>query len=169
MLAVSVCIWSSGGFEVSHLTRKGTRTPSAPVLKDVSCLLVFRNMEIIAVVKDSQNQQPIPTVWRATFSDIANSFVAGDYSLKSGISNVEPVQHDIAQQIQNYISEYGEVLISLQPDTWESSVCMWYKDHWEVLIDLCTVAEGLSDLVLKAKVSEVSSGFKYQVEMVYVP
>jgi len=72
-------------------------------------------MEIIAVVKDSQNQQPIPTVWRATFSDIVNSFVAGDYSLKSGISNVEPVQHDIAQQIQNYISEYGEVLISLQP------------------------------------------------------
>ncbi|WP_423252184.1 DUF7668 domain-containing protein [Vibrio vulnificus] len=46
---------------------------------------------------------------------------------------------------------------------------MWMETHWDVLIDLWTETEGLSDLVLQAKVFESKDGYKYQIEMVYVP
>ncbi|HFQ4970525.1 TPA: hypothetical protein ACGUUK_004309, partial [Vibrio vulnificus] len=60
-------------------------------------------------------------------------------------------------------------LVALPEQTWDSSVCMWMETHWDVLIDLWTETEGLSDLVLQAKVFESKDGYKYQIEMVYVP
>ena len=41
--------------------------------------------------------------------------------------------------------------------------------YWEVLIDLWTVGEGRSDLVLRAEVSEVENGYLFDLQLVYVP
>ncbi|WP_394203820.1 DUF7668 domain-containing protein [Marinagarivorans algicola] len=68
-----------------------------------------------------------------------------------------------------YIEEYGEELISLPNETWESSICIWMGNHWDVLIDLWTKGEGRSDLVLSAKVAESKNGFYIEVGMIYVP
>ncbi|NRF25891.1 hypothetical protein HRJ45_12450 [Vibrio coralliilyticus] len=124
--------------------------------------------EEVLVVKD-EVQRPIPIVWRQTFCQIVSAFVDLDYLLNRSIEGVVPVAQDIADQIETYVKDYGENLVALSEQTWDSSVCMWMETHWDVLIDLWTETEGLSDLVLQAKVFESKDGYKYQIEMVYVP
>ncbi|EPQ9986684.1 DUF7668 domain-containing protein [Vibrio vulnificus] len=124
--------------------------------------------EEVLVVKD-EVQRPIPTVWRQTFCQIVSSFVDHDYLLNRSLEGLVPVAQDIAEQIETYVKDYDENLVALPEQTWNSSVCMWMETHWDVLIDLWTETEGLSDLVLQAKVFESKDGYKYQIEMVYVP
>lgn len=119
--------------------------------------------------KDSVNEHPVPTEWRDTFRTIVNRFAVRDYQLASGVSGVLPVAEDTASQIADYIEDYGETLIPLLESTWESSATRWMGDHWVVLVDLCTEAEGISDLVLYSIVKEEDSEYVYQVHLVYVP
>ena len=125
-------------------------------------------IEVFAV-KDEENERSIPTLWRPIFCDLVKSFVDQDYKVSSGVTGVAPVSDDTAKHIKDYIEDYGEILVELPKETWESSVCIWMGNHWEVLIDLWTGAEGRSDLVLKAQVSASKDSFVYLIEMVYVP
>lgn len=120
-------------------------------------------------VKDGDSERPIPTVWRETLKRIVDAFVAGDYALEAEIPGVEPVPAKTASQIRRYLTDYGATLVSLPEQTWETSVCIWYGDHWSLLVDLWTNEEGRSDLVLDAKVIEAGSGFRTEVHLVYVP
>jgi len=124
--------------------------------------------EVVAL-KDESEQQPIPTAWRPVFCAVVSAFVEHDYRLESGVSGVEPLSVDVAVRIQNYIKEYGATLVPLPEETWNSSICMWYGDYWDVLVDLWTHEEGRSDLVLSARVREEKLGFGFQIELVYVP
>lgn len=127
-------------------------------------------MEIeVHPIKDGEMERPIPTVWRPFFCKIVQSFVAHDYYVKSRPREVSPIDDATAKQIREYIEDYGEKLIELPDETWDSSVCIWMGNHWEVLIDLWSEAEGPSDLVLSATVSESSEGYIFNVYMVYVP
>lgn len=126
------------------------------------------NPEVLPL-KDEDEQQPVPTTWRSAFREIVNAFVNRDYRLADRLANVEPVSVDTGKQIQEYIDEYGETLDVLPEETWDSSVCIWMGSEWEVLVDLWTEETGRSDLVLSARVSEITDGFKIKVEMVYVP
>jgi hypothetical protein len=65
--------------------------------------------------------------------------------------------------------DYGETLVELPRETWESSVAQWMGAHWDVLVDLWTEGEGRRDLVLDARVHETESGFRFEVRLVYVP
>jgi hypothetical protein len=123
----------------------------------------------VAAIKDQENERPIPTAWRPIFSEIVKCFSVQDYGIKSGISGVAPISAETEKQIREYISSYGEQLVELSEQTWNSSVSIWTERCWEVLVDLCTASEGISDLVLSAKVFESENGYVYQVEMVYVP
>jgi hypothetical protein len=119
-------------------------------------------------VEDSESAHPVPTAWRATFESIVSAFVLGDFQPQ--LLRVDPVPEHTAQHIGSYIADYGETLVELTPETWETSVSMWMDEHrWEVLVDLRTESEGRSDLVLHAYV--VHNGDNHQVEiyMVYVP
>jgi hypothetical protein len=124
--------------------------------------------EVLAV-KDGAQERPIPTVWRPVFCDIVNAFVAHDYRLETGVLGVEKVSEDTAAHIQNYIQGYGEKLVKLPEETWDSSVCIWLGSYWDVLVDLWTQAEGRSDLVLSARVTDTKDGFSFKIYMVYVP
>lgn len=123
----------------------------------------------VLIVKDEGNEFPIPTAWRSVFSRIVEDFVKKDYSLSSGIAGVSFISNETTNQIKGYIENYGEELIPIPNETWDSSVCVWMDGYWDVLIDLWTAGEGCSDLVLRARVSEVEDGYSIDIGMVYVP
>lgn len=119
--------------------------------------------------KDEHNERPIPSAWRSVFRNIVNAFVRQDYRLSSGVSGVAAVSDGTAKQIRDYIEEYGETLSELSDQTWDTSVCIWMGDRWDVLVDLWTISEGRSDLVLSAHVTESDKSFVFHIYMVYVP
>ena len=123
----------------------------------------------VPVSKNEEIEGPIPNVWRPLFSSVVDSFVKKDYQISGGIEGVNSISTETAKHIKEYIQDYGEKLISLPDETWESSVCIYTGNHWDVLIDLWTVGEGRSDLVLGAQVSEVDGGYVVDIGMVYVP
>ena len=123
----------------------------------------------VGVEKDEENELPIPTVWRSVISDVVDAFVQKDYSLSCGVKGVSSISNEAANHIKEYIEDYGEELIPLPSETWESSVCIWMGSHWDILIDLWTAGEGRSDLALGAQVSESVNGFSIDLGMVYVP
>jgi hypothetical protein len=95
--------------------------------------------------------------------------VRHDYFLTEGVPEVASVSAETATQIRESIHEYPAKLVSLPPATWETSVCIWMGDHWDILVDLWTEDEGRSDLVLQVRVSEVGSEYLMTIYMVYVP
>ncbi len=127
------------------------------------------NENKVSIVKDKEREQPIPSRWRPIFSHIVDSLVKKDYSLSRDVAGAAIISDETASQIKGYIDDYGEELIQLSEETWNTSVCIWTGDHWDVLIDLWTAGEGRSDMVLSAKVFEVETGHRVDVEMVYVP
>jgi len=119
--------------------------------------------------KDEANEHPVPIEWRTTFRDIVMRFVRRDYQLTAGVTGVSPVTGATATQIADYVDDYGEKLVPLSEETWSSSVAQWMGDRWEVLVDLCTESEGISDLVLHAIVREDGADYSFEIHMVYVP
>ena len=116
-----------------------------------------------------EKEQVVPMVWRGAFTSIVDAFIQRDYSLALGITCVAPVTIEAAKQIEEYIDDYGEELVKLPSSTWESSVCLWMGEHYDVLIDLWTAGEGRSDLVLSARVKEMGKSFEIIIGMVHVP
>lgn len=126
-------------------------------------------MDEIKVEQNEEEELPIPHEWRKTFQAIVKAFVKYDYELSAGIKNVKSISGNTAKQIKEYIDDYGEQLIELPNETWDTSVYICYGDYWNVLIDLFTEDEGHSDLVLKAEVREVKGEYIVEVQLVYVP
>jgi hypothetical protein len=124
--------------------------------------------EVLAV-KDELRELPIPSAWRPVFREIVGAFVQRDYRLSAGVPGVAPVTNDAAAHIEKYIGDYGETLVELPEQTWDSSVCIWQGKRWDALVDLWTRAEGRSDLVLSARIFESGRGFEFHIYMVYVP
>ena len=83
-------------------------------------------MNEILVEKNEDNELPIPNIWRPKFKKIVNAFVNKDYKLSSEIENVNPISVETAEQIKEYIEDYGEELIELPNETWNSSVYIIY-------------------------------------------
>ena len=129
-------------------------------------------MENISVYKDEKNERHIPSIWRGVFENIVHSFVEGDFSLERCISNVDPLKDSEARFIESSISAYGDPLIDLPKDAWQTSVYRWQRGYWEVLVDLFTEDEGASDLVLFARVFETEGDkgqYRFIVDSVHVP
>ena len=116
------------------------------------------------------SEMPIPEVWRPVFADIVQCLIRGDFQLKDVVS-VEPVSPETARQMEAYVGEYGVQLVGLTDETWGFSACRWRQrhGHWDVLVNLQSVEEGLSDLTLRARVFESLSGYRFEVEGIYVP
>lgn len=75
-----------------------------------------------------------------------------------------------AQQIREYIADYGEVtLTELTEETWSTSVAQWLGGLWRTLVDLRTEEEGRSDLCLSTDVREADGGYRFEIDLVYVP
>jgi hypothetical protein len=117
-----------------------------------------------------ETEGPVPDVWRPTFSALVDSLVERATEIGGDLPEVEPVPHDVREQCLAAVTDYGDVdLVPLPQDTWTTSVTAWQGDHWLCLVDLWTEQEGRSDLALQAEVREHAQGFRFIVNMVYVP
>ncbi|MFC7049039.1 DUF7668 domain-containing protein [Emcibacter nanhaiensis] len=125
--------------------------------------------ENISFLKDEEVELPLPSQWRQIFIDIVESIRVGDFRLEKAPGSVERLGEDDAKRIEGNITEYGVGLVALPNETWDTSVCRWMGNYWQVLIDLYSAEEGASDLVLFAKVTEQDGAFRFQVEDVHVP
>lgn len=123
----------------------------------------------LEVEKNEEKTLPVPHVWRPIFSAIVKSFVKKDYKLAYRINHVKPVSLNTANQIREYIEDYGEELIELPEEAWDTSVYIYCGDYWSVLIDLYTKTEGQSDLVLELEVREANKEYVVDIKLVYVP
>ena len=100
---------------------------------------------------------------------VVQRFAEGDYCLARGVEGVEPVTAATAEQIRDFLAEYGATLAQLPEDTWRTSVAQWMGTHWQILIDLWSAEEGRSDLVLDGDVIETDEGPRLTIRSVYVP
>ena len=125
--------------------------------------------KIIPVIKNTDEQQLVPTIWRKTLSEIVDAFKNRDYGLEKPILGVSPISVEDAAMIAKNIEDYGVQLVSLPKQTWETSACLWNGDYWEVFVDLYSEEEGASDLVLSVKVYEEKLKYIFDIHLVYVP
>jgi hypothetical protein len=120
-------------------------------------------------VKDGIRQYPIAGAWRPMLFEVVRCFVGGDYALSKGVDGVDTVSLEIEEHIRAYVADYGATLVELPQEAWQTSVAQWYGSYWDVLVDLWTVEEGRSDLVLHGRVTESEAGPRFSIHMVYVP
>jgi len=123
-------------------------------------------MNAVKVVKDGERESRVPDAWRPTLSSIVDALVIRDEPQLPRVSfrTAETWDH-----IKSNVQDYGAHLIGLPEASWDSSVCIWVGEFWEVLVDLYTEEEGRSDLVLQVHVRKVQDGYMYEVVLVYVP
>lgn len=123
----------------------------------------------VPVLKDEDNQRPVPSAWRSTFADIVEAMKDGDFGLERGVPGVRPISVRSSTRIAGNIQSYGARLISLPEESWQTSTCQWMRGYWDVLVDLFTVEEGASDLALVVRVYENDAAFDFDVQSVHVP
>ena len=123
----------------------------------------------VPALKDQNQQQPVASAWRSTLEAIVEAIASGDFALRGGLPGVPALAPATAQQIEDYLADYGETLAELSDATWASSVSLWMGDHWDVLVDLWTEESGESDLAMSIRVFEDGGGFRFEVDGVYVP
>ncbi len=122
----------------------------------------------VPILKDEEQEHPVPSIWRSKLRDIADALRDGKFNLR-GLADVDQLDDTTAAGIAQNVNDYGCTLTSLPDASWETSVCQWQLEYWEVLVDLFTVEEGCSDLVLHVHVFERAGGFDFKVHFVYVP
>ena len=123
----------------------------------------------VPILKDEKNQSQVPSAWRRTFLEIVDGLRVGDFNLVRQVDGVRPLSAEDAARIAANIKGYGAQLTSLPEDTWQTSVCQWMIGYWDVLVDLYTVEEGASDLVLAMRVYQKGSDFDFEILSVHVP
>jgi hypothetical protein len=125
--------------------------------------------EIIPVIKNTEEEQLVPTIWRETLFKIVEAFKEGDFELKRTINDVSSISSKDALMIKENIEDYGVTLKSLPKKTWKTSVCLWMEDYWDVFVDLYSVELGETDLVLSVRIYEKNDGYIFNIHSVYVP
>ena len=126
-------------------------------------------MKYFPVCKCADKELAVPSEWRPVFTRIVEDFKDGNFKIEQASSNVKPLTCQDAKRIAHNIAEFGNNLCSLPEESWDTSVYRWMEGYWEVLVDLFTIQEGQSDLVLFARVFERGGSHEFQVESVHVP
>jgi hypothetical protein len=124
--------------------------------------------EEVTILKGEEQEHPVPSAWRVKLQEIIGAFTDGNFSL-AAIENVDPLDAADAAGIARNIADYGCTLVQLPAASWDTSVCQWQLNCWEVLVDLFTIEEGRSDLVLQVFVFEEEGRTTFKVHLVYVP
>lgn len=109
----------------------------------------------VEMLAKDDDEHPVPPELHATFHEVADAFAAGDYLLRDhAIQGVREVDPSTARAIAASVSAYGDSLAPLNPSTWGYAVYRWMGDYWQVLVDLTTKGEEVSDLTLHAKLHD---------------
>ncbi|MFY0636908.1 DUF7668 domain-containing protein [Maricaulis maris] len=120
------------------------------------------------VQKNSDRELPVPKKWRPMIADIVGAIVRNDFSFEDLNVRVEPPSEKLQDYIRESIGDYGCTLIALRADVWKHAVYICFEDHWQVIVDLCSEEEGVSDLALHLKVHDDIVP-KFEISSVHVP
>lgn len=120
-------------------------------------------------VKDLAKEYPIPDLWKDSIKRVVKEISNGNFELAKSGKNVTMLSKDLASINSNNVRDYGCTLIPLLDQTWGSSRAQWMGAYWEIIIDLCTAEERISDLILSGRVYPSNSDFKYEFGLLYVP
>lgn len=121
------------------------------------------------LIKDLTKEHPIPDLWKDSIARVVKEISNGNFELTNAGKNVTLQTTDLVTINSNNLRDYGCTLIPLLAQTWESSRTQWMGEYWEITIDLCTAEEGVSDLILTGRVYQSTSGFEYEIGLIYVP
>ena len=83
---------------------------------------------------------------------------------RSGVCEVSP---STANAIAESVSAYGDRLAPLHRSTWGYAIYRWMGDYWQMLVDLTTEGEEVSDLTLHAKLHDTEPP-TLEIESVHV-
>jgi len=95
-------------------------------------------------------EHPIPLELRGRLSALVDAFCAEDYAPNQ--EGVAPIGDEVARLIAENIKAYGDGLAPLNDEVWARSVYRWMGDWWDLLLDLTTLKDPVSDLALHIKV-----------------
>ena len=130
----------------------------------------------IPAQQDSQAAHAIATSWRGLLMTVVERFVAGDFQLSTPVPGALPVAAEVAAHNQRYVASYLQQLdtpdarlVPLSEQVWQRSCAQWMGTHWQVLLDLCTSSEGISDQVFSGNMTVQNDTPEFQVGLIYVP
>ncbi|OTG99754.1 hypothetical protein [Acinetobacter sp. ANC 4973] len=124
----------------------------------------------IPVPYDSEFQSPIPSIWRDCIIQIVEAFKDKDFGRLNTLPSVQCIDLAYASEIAENIDAYGAHLISLAEESWHTSVCIYMENEsWKAIIDLFTVEEGRSDLIIDLFIFKKENQFIFQINNIYVP
>lgn len=132
--------------------------------------------DTIPALQDEHAAHAIASSWRILLSTVVERLVAGDFQLSTPVPGVLAVAPDVAAHNQRYVTRYLQQLdtpdarlVPLSDPVWQCSCAQWMGTHWDILLDLCTSHEGVSDLVLSGKMTMQHDIPEFQVGLIYVP
>jgi hypothetical protein len=125
--------------------------------------------EHVPVTKNEDEELPVPTEWRNPLTDIVECLASGEFNKLSSLPAVTLEGGWGWQDIETYVRAYGRKLTSLPEESWRTSIYLWMGGYWDVLVDLFTVEEGSSDLVLFVRVHPKEDSYIFQIDSVHVP
>lgn len=124
----------------------------------------------IPVPYDAEFQSPIPSIWRDCIIQIVEAFKDKDFGRLNTLPSVQCIDLAYASEIAENIDAYGAHLISLAEESWHTSVCIYMENEsWKAIIDLFTVEEGRSDLIIDLFIFKKENQFIFQINNIYVP
>ncbi|OTG97337.1 hypothetical protein B9T24_04245 [Acinetobacter sp. ANC 4654] len=124
----------------------------------------------IPVPYDSEFQSPIPSIWKDCIIQIVEAFKDKDLARLNTLPSVQRIDLAYASKIAENIDAYGAHLMSLAEESWHTSVCIYMENEsWKAIIDLFTVEEGRSDLIIDLFIFKKENQFIFQINNIYVP
>tara|TARA_Y100000994_G_C15692101_1_gene441952 strand:- start:702 stop:1076 length:375 start_codon:yes stop_codon:yes gene_type:complete len=120
-------------------------------------------------LKDLEKEHSIPDVWKDSICEVVIQLTKNNFELHDVSEYIALQSSDMAKFNRENVLEYGCCLKALSTECWERSCYQWQGNYRDLIIDLCTVEEDVSDLVLKGRVYPINSGYKYEFGMVHVP
>ena len=120
-------------------------------------------------LKDLEKEHSIPDVWKDSICEVVIQLTKNNFELHDVSEYIALQSSDMAKFNRENVLEYGCCLKALSTECWERSCYQWQGNYRDLIIDLCTVEEDVSDLVLKGRVYPIVSGYEYEFGMVYVP
>jgi hypothetical protein len=126
-------------------------------------------MSLVSISKDADNERPIPSVWRKGLKRLADGFLSMELIETNDNISISSIASETKEINFANITDYPDRLGPLAEKAWETSVCIWASDHWDILVDLSDENGETTDLVLHATIYEEGQEFILESGLIYVP
>lgn len=119
--------------------------------------------------RNAKGELPIPVEWRSIIYEIVEDIRNRDLWRREVLGHEITVDPADVDYIYRNVESYGDPLTHLSSGAWDRSCYIWMGAHWELIVDLCTVTEGVSDLALFLDVVDLGKKWRFTIKSAYVP